>query len=334
MPYLPNSTRYENTGFFRRCGSSGIQLPALSLGLWHNFGDTGNYDTSRSLILRAFDLGITHFDLANNYGPPPGASELLFGRVLREDLGHWRDELIVTTKAGYVMWEGPYGSWGSRKHLMASIDQSLRRLGMDYVDIFYHHRPDPNTSLEESMLALEAIVRSGKALYVGLSNYDAGQTEQAARILAGLKTPCIIHQPRYNMFERTIEHGLLDVLSRNGMGSVVFCPLAQGLLTGKYLQGIPEDSRVAKNSPFLKANDLTDTKLNKIRKLNDVAMDRGQSLAQMALQWVLRNPVVTSAIIGASRPSQIEENVRAFEAPELSGEELEWIDRILASTDL
>lgn len=333
MPYSPDPSRYEKTGFFRRCGTSGLQLPALSLGLWHNFGDTGSHDTSRSLILKAFDLGITHFDLANNYGPPPGAAERLFGRVLREDLGHWRDELIVTTKAGYVMWDGPYGSWGSRKHIMASVDQSLRRLGMDYVDIFYHHRPDPNTPLEESMLALEAIVRSGKALYVGLSNYDAVQTDKAAKILAGLNTPCIIHQPRYNMFERTIEHGLCDALTRNGMGSVVFCPLAQGLLTGKYLQGIPEDSRVAKNSPFLKANDLTESKLNKIRKLNDIATERGQSLAQMALRWVLRNPVITSAIIGASRPSQIEENVRAFEAPELSLDELARIDAILSSAD-
>ena len=331
--YTPDASRYGKSDFYRRCGSSGLQLPALSLGLWHNFGDTTSHETSRSLILKAFDLGITHFDLANNYGPPPGAAERVFGRVLREDLRPWRDELIVTTKAGYVMWDGPYGNWGSRKHLMTSLDQSLRRMGMEYVDIFYHHRPDPNTPLEESMLALEAIVRSGKALYVGLSNYSAEQTEAAAAMLAELKTPCIVHQPRYHMFERTLEQKLLATLARHGMGSVVFCPLAQGLLTGKYLQGIPEDSRVAKNSPFLKANDLTVAKLRKIRELNALAQQRGQSLAQMALRWVVRHPGVTSAIIGASRPSQIEENVKAFESPPLSDVELDRIETILSTAD-
>ncbi len=330
MSYQAAPTRYDRTAFYRRCGRSGLKLPALSLGLWHNFGDGDAHERSRTLVLGAFDRGITHFDLANNYGPPAGASEKVFGRILREDLRAWRDEILVSTKAGYQMWPGPYGEWGSRKHLLASIDQSLGRLGLEYVDIFYHHRPDPETPLEETMAALDHIVRTGKALYVGLSNYSAEQTARAAVILRGLGTPCLIHQPKYHLFDRWIEGGLTDVVEREGMGAIVFCPLAQGLLTGRYLDGIPADSRAAHDPRFLKPEDITEAKLVVIRQLDALARERGQSLAQMALQWVLRRPVITSALIGASKVAQIEENVAALAHAPLTQPELDRIERILA----
>ena len=330
MSYQPSPTRYERAAFYRRCGRSGLKLPALSLGLWHNFGDVDPHERSRALVLAAFDRGITHFDLANNYGPPAGASEQIFGRILRGDLRPWRDEILVSTKAGYQMWPGPYGEWGSRKHLLSSLDQSLRRLGLDYVDIFYHHRPDPETPLEETMSALDHLVRSGKALYVGLSNYSAEQTARAAAILRALGTPCLIHQPKYHLFDRWIEGGLTDVLQRENMGAIVFCPLAQGLLTNRYLNGIPADSRAGHDPRFLKPEDITEAKLAIIRQLDTLARARGQSLAQMALQWVLRRPVITSAIIGASKVTQIEENVAALTHAPLTDAELARIDRILA----
>lgn len=329
MPYLPSPQRYQNASFYRRCGRSGLKLPLISLGLWHNFGDTEAHEGSRSLILKAFDLGITHFDLANNYGPPPGSAEQNFGRILREDLAGYRDELIISTKAGYDMWPGPYGDWGSRKYLLASLDQSLRRMGLEYVDIFYHHRMDPATPLEETMGALAHAVRSGKALYVGVSNYNAEQTARAVEILRGLGTPLLIHQPKYHMFERTLEQGLLGVLAREGVGCIPFTPLAQGLLTGRYLQGIPADARAARDPRFLKPEHITEEKLAKIRQLNSIAQNRGQSLAQMALAWVLRDPAVTTALIGASRPSQIEENLQATRNTVFAPEELASIDRIL-----
>ena len=333
MSYQANETRYGNSDFYRRCGRSGLLLPALSLGMWQNFGDDNDYERSRSLILKAFDLGINHFDLANNYGPPPGASERILGRVLRGELSAYRDEMIVATKAGYDMWEGPYGNWGSRKHMISSLDQSLSRLGLDYVDIFYSHRADPNTPIEETMAALHAIVRSGKALYVGISNYNEEQAEQAVAELERLGTPCLVHQPRYNMFDRGIEDGLTGLLKRRGMGSVVFCPLAQGLLSNRYLGGIPEDSRAGRDSRFFKPSDVKDDTLIKVRRLNDMAEARGQSLAQMALVWVLRDPVVVSALIGASRISQIVENVAAFDNPVFSDDELMRIDAILAGNE-
>lgn len=329
MSHLPNSTRYRDPAFYRRCGRSGLMLPALSFGLWQNFGDGFMHAQSRALLLRAFDLGITHFDLANNYGTPAGSAEETFGRVLKEDLSAHRDELLVSTKAGYDMWAGPYGNFGSRKHLVASIDQSLRRLGVDYVDIFYHHRPDAGTPLDETMGALAQIVRSGKALYLGLSNYTPAQTAEAVAVLRGLGTPCLIHQPRYNMFERGIENGLTAVLQENGIGSVVFCPLAQGLLTNRYLAGIPADSRAGQDARFFARKDITEEKLTRVRALEEIARQRGQSLAQFALVWVLRNPVVTSAIIGASKVSQLEENVRAFAHPVLSPTELAAVEAIL-----
>jgi len=329
MIYLADSNRYSNMKY-NRCGRSGLMLPAISLGLWHNFGDVDSYENSRSMILRAFDLGITHFDLANNYGPPPGSAEENFGRILKSDLKPYRDELIISTKAGYKMWDGPYGDWGSRKYLVASLDQSLKRMGLEYVDIFYSHRPDPNTPLEETISALDHVVRQGKALYVGISNYNAEQTRKAAQILKQLGTPCLIHQPRYSMFERWIEDGLQQVLEEEGIGSIAFCPLAQGLLTNKYIYGIPEDSRAAKSSPFLKEENITRDIIEKIKKLNQIAVERGQSLAQMALAWVLRGGKVTSALIGASRVSQIEENVAALNNLDFTKEELEAIDNILA----
>ncbi len=331
MAYRPAETRYANPSFYRRCGSSGLLLPSLSLGLWHNFDDNASIARSRALIRRAFDLGITQFDLANNYGPPPGEAERIFGRVLAEDLGGYRDELVLTTKAGYDMWEGPYGNWGSRKHLIASLDQSLRRLGLDYVDIFYSHRPDPQTPIEETMGALDYAVRSGRALYVGLSNYSVDQTKAAVTELKRLGTPCLVHQPHYNLFARSIEDGLTDLLENNGMGCVVFCSLAQGLLTNRYLGGIPSDSRAAGQSKFFRSDDLTEDKLEKVRQLNAIADARGQSLAQMALVWVLRRPVVASALIGASRTSQIEENVAALDSAAFSDDELRRIDAILSS---
>lgn len=316
---------------YRRTGLSGLKLPAVSLGLWHNFGGVDKYENGRAMLLRAFDLGITHFDLANNYGPPPGSAETMFGQVMKSDLAPYRDELIISTKAGYHMWEGPYGEWGSRKYLIASLDQSLKRMGLEYVDIFYSHRFDPNTPLEETMMALDRIVRSGKALYVGISSYNAEQTRQAADILRQLGTPLLIHQPSYNMLDRWIENGLQDVLDEKGIGSIAFCPLAQGQLTNKYLNGVPAESRAANpNSPFLKETDLKAEKIAKVQKLNEIAAERGQSLAQMALAWVLRGGRVTSALIGASRVSQIEENAAAVRNLEFSEEELRRIEEILA----
>lgn len=329
MSYLANPERYQSMEY-RRCGNSGLQLPAISLGLWHNFGDTTLFDNSRDMLLRAFDLGITHFDLANNYGPPPGSTETNFGRVLQHDLLPYRDEMVISSKAGYTMWEGPYGDWGSKKYLVASLNQSLKRMGLDYVDIFYHHRPDPNTPLEETMGALDLIVRQGKALYVGLSNYPAETARQAIAILRDLGTPCLIHQPKYSMFERWVEGGLLDVLQEEGVGSIAFSPLAGGLLTDRYLHGIPEDSRAA-HSQFLKPEAITEQKLEKIKQLNEMALARGQKLSQMALAWVLRGDRVTSVLIGASRISQIEDAVGMLENRHFSAEELSAIEMILAS---
>ncbi len=330
MQYIPASSRYEQEDFYRRCGNSGLKLSRLSLGLWHNFGDDTLVDNSRAMIFRAFDLGITHFDLANNYGPPAGSAESNFGRILKENLRAYRDELVISTKAGYYMWEGPYGEWGSKKYMISSLNQSLQRLGLDYVDIFYSHRYDPETPIEETMGALDTAVRSGKALYVGISNYPADKTREVAKILRDLGTPCLIHQPRYNMFDRWVEDDLLTTLEDNGMGCIPFCPLAQGLLTNRYLKGIPEDSRAASDSPFLKSGDLTESRLNQLIELNAHAKERGQSLAQMALVWVMRNSVVTSALIGASRVQQIEDNVRALENTHFEREELEKIDKILS----
>jgi L-glyceraldehyde 3-phosphate reductase len=328
MVYSPNEERYE-TMRYNRVGRSGLKLPAISLGLWHNFGGVDTFENGREMIRRSFDLGITHFDLANNYGPPPGSAEEMFGVVLAKDLKPFRDELVISTKAGYTMWPGPYGDFGSRKYLISSLDQSLKRMGIDYVDIFYSHRPDPETPLEETMTALDQIVRSGKALYVGLSNYSAEQTAEAADILRKLGTPLLIHQPRYSLLDRWIEHGLQDVLDQYGVGSIAFTPLAQGMLTGKYLNGIPEDSRAASASVFLQESAITPEALRKIRALNQMAAARGQSLAQFALAWVLRGGRVTSALIGASRPSQIEENVAALKNSEFSEEELSRIEAIL-----
>ena len=315
---------------YRRCGRSGLLLPAISLGLWHNFGGLDVYENSRAMLRRAFDLGITHFDLANNYGPPPGSAEENFGRILKDDFAAHRDELIISTKAGYTMWDGPYGDWGSRKYLLASLDQSLKRMGLDYVDIFYSHRPDPETPVEETMSALDHAVRSGKALYAGISNYNAEQTTLAAKILRELGTPCLIHQPKYSMFERTPEKmGLFDALEKEGIGGIAFTPLAQGLLTNRYLQGIPSDSRASKPHGFLKQKDIDERRLGQIRGLSEVASKRGQSLAQMALAWVLRQPCMTSALIGASRVEQIEQNVAALERLEFAKEELGEIEKIL-----
>ncbi|MGB2535396.1 L-glyceraldehyde 3-phosphate reductase [Hafnia paralvei] len=329
MSYLASPKRYQSMEY-RRCGHSGLQLPAISLGLWHNFGDTTLFDNSRDMLLCAFDLGITHFDLANNYGPPPGSAETNFGRILQQDLMPYRDEMVISSKAGYTMWEGPYGDWGSKKYLIASLNQSLKRMGLDYVDIFYHHRPDPNTPLEETMSALDLIVRQGKALYVGLSNYPAETARQAIKILRDLGTPCLIHQPKYSMFERWVEGGLLDVLQDEGVGSIAFSPLAGGLLTDRYLHGIPPDSRAA-HSKFLKPEAITEQKLGQIKKLNDMALARGQKLSQMALAWVLRGDRITSVLIGASRTSQIEDAVGMLENRHFSAEEISAIERILSS---
>ena len=327
--YLPSVGRYD-TMLYQRCGRSGLKLPAISLGLWHNFGGVDVFEDARALALRAFDLGITHFDLANNYGPPPGSAEETFGRILNQDLGPFRDELIVSTKAGYLMWPGPYGEWGSRKYLVASLDQSLSRMGLDYVDIFYHHRPDARTPLEETMGALDHIVRSGKALYVGISSYSAQQTRQASQILKSLGTPCLIHQPRYSMFDRWIEGELLNVLHEEGIGCIVFSPLAQGLLTDKYLNGIPADSRAGKPHGFLKREQVTGDRLDQVRRLQGVAQARGQTVAQTALAWVLRHPEVTSALIGASRIEHIDDAVSALQNSNFSSEELQTIENILA----
>lgn len=328
MVYQADSARYLNMEY-RRCGNSGLKLPAVSLGMWHNFGDGSLYDNARSLTLRAFDLGITHFDLANNYGPPPGSAEENFGRILQHDLKPYRDELIISSKAGYTMWPGPYGDWGSKKYLFASLHQSLKRMGLEYVDIFYHHRPDPDTPLEETMSALDLLVRQGKALYVGLSNYNADQARHAFAILKQLGTPCVIHQPKYSMLERWVEDELLDTLEQNGVGSIAFSPLAGGILTDRYLQGIPQDSRAASSSRFLTPEQLTEQKLHKVRRLNELAGQRGQKLSQMALAWVLRNDRVTSVLIGASKSSQLEDAVGMLANRTFSGEEIVQIEQIL-----
>ncbi len=329
--YLPDRERYA-TMPYARCGRSGLLLPRVSLGLWHNFGGIDALEAQRALLRRAFDLGITHFDLANNYGPPPGAAEENFGRLLREDFAAYRDELIVSTKAGYRMWPGPYGEWGSRKSLLASLDQSLRRLGVDYVDIFYHHRPDPDTPLEESMTALADAVRSGRALYVGLSNYTAEQTRIAAGLLRQLGTPLLLHQPNYSMLNRTVEGGLLDVLAAEGAGCIPFSALAQGVLTNRYLDGVPADSRARHPSGFFKADRLNPVTLGKVRALNELARARGVTLAQFAVHWVLRRPEITTVLVGASRPAQIEDIVRGLSQPLLSAAEIAAADAILAGT--
>jgi L-glyceraldehyde 3-phosphate reductase len=325
--YTPVESRYEAMRY-NRCGRSGLKLPAVSLGLWHNFGGLDPRENARAMIRRAFDLGITHFDLANNYGPPPGSAEETFGAILKSDLAPYRDELIISTKAGWGMWPGPYGDFGSRKYLIASLDQSLRRMGLEYVDIFYHHRPDPQTPLEETMGALADIVRSGKALYAGISSYQPEPTRQASEILRGTGRACTIHQPSYNMFNRWVEDGLLDVLGREGIGCIVFSPLAQGLLTDRYFEGIPTDSRAA-HSIFLRPEAITAEVMTKVTKLNEIARARGQKLSQMAISWVLRRKEVTSALIGASKISQIEDAVGALQAPPLSAEELKKIEEIL-----
>ena len=327
MSHRASDDRYQRLPY-KRCGQSGLKLPLVSLGLWHNFAGVDPHETARQMLCRAFDLGVTHFDLANNYGPPPGSAEETLGRVLRQDLRSYRDELVISTKAGYGMWPGPYGDFGSRKYLISSLDQSLLRMGIEYVDIFYHHRPDPETPLEETMAALDHVVRRGKALYVGISNYDAERTQLAATILRQLGTPCLIHQPSYSILNRWVEPRLLTEVDRQGMGCIVFSPLAQGLLTGKYLQDIPSDSRAAKPHGFLKASQIDAAMLTRIRGLDALARARGQTLAQMAIAWVLRQPAVTSALIGASRVSQIEECVGAVDNLSFSSDELAAIDAI------
>ena len=328
MTYIPSQTRYE-TMRYNRCGNSGLKLPAISLGLWHNFGGVDVLENSRAMLRRAFDLGITHFDLANNYGPPYGSAEETFGQIFKKDFKPYRDELVISSKAGWDMWPGPYGDFGSRKYLIASLNQSLKRMGLEYVDIFYHHRPDPETPLEETLGALDYIVHSGKALYVGLSMYPAELTHQAAKILCNLGTPCLIHQPNYSLLDRWIEDGLLEVLTKQGIGCIVFSPLEQGILTNRYLKGIPSDSRAGRTGTELSREDVSEDKIEKVRKLNQVAQERGQSMAQMALAWVLRKPAVTSALIGASRVSQIEDGVAALNKLEFSKQELAEIEKIL-----
>ena len=326
--YVADDKRYDSMQY-RRSGRSGIQLPAVSLGLWHNFGGVDNFENSRAMLRRAFDLGITHFDLANNYGPPYGSAEETFGQIFKKDFLPYRDELIISTKAGWDMWPGPYGDLGSRKYMLASLDQSLKRMGLEYVDIFYHHRPDPDTPMEESLGALDTAVRSGRALYVGISAYNAKQTAEAIKILRALGTPCLIHQPKYSMFVRDPERGLFDVLEKEGVGSIVFSPLAQGLLSDRYLHGIPSDSRAARDF-FLKKKDIGEDRLSKIRALNEIAKQRGQTLAEMAVAWVLRDPLVTSALVGTSKVSQVDDNVAALKNLKFSAEELRKIDGALA----
>jgi len=327
---LKDQNRYDKMTY-SRCGKSGLLLPKISLGLWHNFADVDVYENSKDMVLRAFDLGITHFDLANNYGPPPGSAEQTFGKILKQELHAYRDQMVITSKAGYLMWPGPYGEWGSRKYLISSCDQSLKRLGLDYVDVFYSHRPDPDTPLEETMMALDHIVRSGKALYAGISNYDPVQSQKAFDILKSLGTPCLVHQPSYSMFNRWVEDGLLDVLEENGVGSVVFSPLFQGLLTDKYLNGIPEDSRAAKSHGFLQSSQITSDKIEKVKALNEIAKERGQKMSQLALSWVLRDDRVTSVIIGASKVSQIEDAVGILDKLDFTSDELNRIEKILKS---
>ena len=326
--YKASDNRYNNMKY-NRCGNSGLKLPMVSLGLWHNFGDTAQYENMKELCFTAFDNGITHFDLANNYGPEPGSAEKNFGKILREEMSAYRDEMIISTKAGYLMWDGPYGDWGSRKYLIASLDQSLKRMGLEYVDIFYHHRPDPDTPLEETMGALSQIVKSGKALYVGLSNYDGERLEEACEILDGLKCPFIINQNRYSIFDRTIENNGLKEASKNlNKGIILFSPLAQGMLTDRYLNGIPEDSRIKTDGRFLSASAVTEEKLSQIRELSKIAKNRGQTLAEMALAWVLKDGIVTSVLIGASKKSQILDNIKAINNTDFSEEELKKIDEI------
>jgi L-glyceraldehyde 3-phosphate reductase len=326
--YSPYPDRYNNLCPYRRCGRSGLKLPVLSLGLWHNFGGVDNYETGRDMLRFAFDNGITHFDLANNYGPPPGSAEENFGSIFRKDFKPYRDELIISTKAGYLMWPGPYGEWGSRKYLLSSLDQSLKRMQLDYVDIFYSHRPDPETPLEETMMALDQAVRSGKALYAGISNYPADLTREAAGILRRLGTPCLIHQPKYSMFERWVEHGLLDATEKEGIGVIAFSPLAQGLLTDRYLKDIPEGSRASKSWGFLKPEQVAPA-LGKVKELNAIAGQRGQTLAQMAIAWLLKDQRVTSVLIGASSVKQLADNLMAQKNQYFSVEELSEIEKIL-----
>jgi L-glyceraldehyde 3-phosphate reductase len=328
MTYVASPDRYKKMQY-RRCGKSGIKLPAVSLGLWHNFGHVDVTENYRKILHLAFDSGITHFDLANNYGPPPGSAEENFGRILKEDFSAYRDEMIISSKAGYTMWDGPYGDWGSKKYLVASLDQSLKRMGLDYVDIFYHHRPDPETPLEETMSALDLIVRQGKALYAGISNYPADQAAKAIQILKDLGTPCLIHQPKYSMFERWVEGGLMDLLGVEGVGCIPFSPLAQGMLTDRYLHGVPEDSRAAKSTGFLQTSAITEKRLDEIKKLNNLAKIRGQTLAQMALSWILKDPRVTSVLIGASKPEQLADSLKCLDNIEFSTEELAHIEDIL-----
>ena len=329
MEYLANRSGYDSM-IYRRCGFSGIQLPAISLGLWHNFGSVDVYSKQREILRFAFDSGITHFDLANNYGPVPGSAEENFGRMLASDFRVYRDEMIISTKAGYYMWPGPYGEWGSKKYLVSSLNQSLKRMGLDYVDIFYSHRPDPNTPLEETMAALDLIVKQGKALYIGISNYSAEQTRRAEAILHDLGTPCLIHQPRYNILDRWVEDGLLEVLGKRGIGCITFSPLAQGLLTNRYLKDIPADSRVAKEHGFLRKEALTDERLTALRALNKIAEKRGQSLAQMSIAWLLKDARVTSVLVGASSVAQLEDNLQALNNITFSDEELKLIDKTSA----
>ncbi len=326
--YKAADSRYKNMSY-RRCGNSGLLLPLISLGLWHNFGHVDELRTGQQMLQTAFDNGITHFDLANNYGPPPGSAEENFGKILKQSLSSYRDELIISTKAGYLMWPGPYGEWGSKKYLAASLDQSLKRMGLDYVDIFYSHRPDPNTPLEETMAALDLIVRQGKALYVGISSYNTEDTLKASKILKDLGTPCLIHQPKYNMLDRWVEDGVLDVLENEGMGCIPFSPLEQGILTSKYLKGIPENSRAAKSTGFLQKDQVTDKVINKVLKLNELAEGRGQSLAQMAVAWLLKDNRVTSVLVGVSSEKQLLDNLASLNNLDFTITELERIEKIL-----
>lgn len=330
MAFLPSPQRYDSMEY-RRCGKSGIKLPALSLGLWHNFGGIDHFENALNMLKVAFDSGVTHFDLANNYGPPAGSAEETFGRALKKGLMSYRDEMVITTKAGYYMWQGPYGEWGSKKYLVSSLDQSLKRMGLDYVDIFYHHRPDPETPLEETMAALDLIVRQGKALYVGISNYSASETERAVKMLREMGTPCLVHQAKYSMFERWVEDGLLDVLEQNGAGCVAFSPLAQGLLSDKYLKGIPADSRAAsgRGNGALESGRITEEKINQVVQLNEIAQQRGQNLAQMALSWILKDPRITSVILGVSKPEQLSDSLKCLENTAFDVEELQKINQIL-----
>jgi len=329
IKYNASSTRYDNMSY-RRCGKSGMLLPLISLGLWHNFGHVDDFNNSKQLLHTAFDKGITHFDLANNYGPPPGSAEENFGRILKQSFLSYRDELIISSKAGWGMWPGPYGDYGSRKYLIASLDQSLKRMGLDYVDIFYHHRPDPDTPLEESMGALHQIVQQGKALYVGISSYNAKDTLRASNILKGLGTPCLIHQPRYSMMDRWVEDGLLDVLANEGIGAIPFSPLEQGILTDKYLKGIPKNSRAAKSTGFLQKDAIIPKVISKVQKLDDIAQKRGQSLAQMAISWLLKNDQITSVLVGVSSEKQLLDNLRALDNLSFSSSELQEIETILS----